>query len=142
MRLTIELVPSSSWFSNVRSEVSKEEWDRIRKKCYQRANYRCEICGGKGPTHPVECHEEFHYDEYRGLQILIRLIALCPACHEVKHYGLATVNGRAKEAREHLMKINNMSEVDAHCYLKGVAEEWQLRNKIDWILDLSYLDTY
>ena len=29
MKLTIELVPSTAWYSNVRSNVSKEEWDKI-----------------------------------------------------------------------------------------------------------------
>ena len=27
MKLTIELVPQTAWYSNVRSNVSKAEWD-------------------------------------------------------------------------------------------------------------------
>ena len=54
-RLTIELVPSTCWFSNVRSNISKQDWDRLRKETYKKANYRCEICGGVGRNHPVEC---------------------------------------------------------------------------------------
>jgi hypothetical protein len=48
MKLTIELVPKTSWYSNVRSNVSKDEWDKIKKKCYIKANYKCEICNGIG----------------------------------------------------------------------------------------------
>ena len=44
MKLTIELVPSTAWFTNVRSEVSKAKWDKIRRKSYKHADYKCEIC--------------------------------------------------------------------------------------------------
>ena len=61
-KLTIELVPKTSWFTNLRSLVSKEQWDKIRNKVYWKAGYKCEICGSKGPKWPVECHEIWHYD--------------------------------------------------------------------------------
>ena len=56
-RLTIELVPQTCWFSNVRSEVSAADWDRLRKLTSNAAGGRCEVCGGRGPRWPVECHE-------------------------------------------------------------------------------------
>ena len=65
MKLTIELVPQSSWGNNLRSEanLSKGQWDKLRKESYRKANYKCEICGEKGPKWPVECHEIWHYDD-------------------------------------------------------------------------------
>lgn len=39
---------------------------------------------------PVECHEVWDYDDDRKIQRLERRVALCPACHEVKHAGLAS----------------------------------------------------
>ena len=39
-------------------------------------------------------HEVWDYDDARRVQRLVRLIALCPACHEVKHLGLAAKRGR------------------------------------------------
>lgn len=56
-RLTIELVPKTCWFSNVRDRVSRQDWDRIRSQVYEQADRRCEVCGGRGSRHPVECHE-------------------------------------------------------------------------------------
>ena len=47
-RLTVELIPSTCWFSNLRSELSKEEWDRLRRATYERASQRCEVCGQRG----------------------------------------------------------------------------------------------
>ena len=37
MKLNFELVPDSCWYSNLRSQLPKEVWDRIRKKAYARA---------------------------------------------------------------------------------------------------------
>ena len=48
MKLTIELVPKTSWYSNVRSNVSRSQWDKLRKKCYLNADYKCEVCGDTG----------------------------------------------------------------------------------------------
>ncbi len=64
-QLTVELVPRTCWFSNLRSELSKEEWDRLRRPVFERAGNRCEVCGGKGTQHPVECHEVWEYDDER-----------------------------------------------------------------------------
>lgn len=70
MKLSVELVPSTSWFKNLRSMLAPEEWDRLRRKTYREADYRCEICDGQGPDHPVECHEIWHYDDKQhGLKI-------------------------------------------------------------------------
>ena len=41
--LTIELVPSTSHYTNVRTILPKKEWDRLRKESYKKANYKCEI---------------------------------------------------------------------------------------------------
>ncbi|KAF5437681.1 hypothetical protein C5S35_02845, partial [Candidatus Methanophagaceae archaeon] len=31
LRLKIELVPSTSWYNNLRKYITKEDWDKIRK---------------------------------------------------------------------------------------------------------------
>ena len=49
-RLTVELVPQTCWFSNVRSEVTSADWNRIRRYVYERAGHSCEICGGSAPS--------------------------------------------------------------------------------------------
>lgn len=139
-KLTIELVPESCHFKNVRSEVSKEQWDRLRKQTYRAANYKCEICGGKGDKWPVECHEVWEYNEETQVQKLVRLIALCPACHEVKHLGLASLNGRFKEAVSHLMNVNNWSVSKTQDYLDEVQEDYERRSELDWNLDIGILN--
>lgn len=139
-KLTIELVPRTCWFSNVRSCVSKKDWDKLRKKSYQNAGYKCEICGGKGSRHPVECHEIWNYDDKHKIQKLERMIALCPSCHEVKHIGYASVRGRYDVAIRHLAKVNGWTEEQADNYAQIAFNIWKERSDWQWTLDLSFLD--
>src|SRR5579862_704679 len=89
--LTINLIPSTAWYKNLRSELPKGEWDKLRKAQYKTANYVCEICGASGLEQgfkwPVEAHEVWEFDDKEHIQKLISLIALCPLCHMCQHYG-------------------------------------------------------
>tara|TARA_B100001989_G_scaffold176572_1_gene127718 strand:- start:1762 stop:2235 length:474 start_codon:yes stop_codon:yes gene_type:complete len=140
-KLTVELVPRGQWGANLRSELPKAEWDRLRKATYAAAGHRCEICGGKGPKWPVECHERWRYDEETKTQHLEGLIALCPSCHQVKHIGRSMAVGKGEAAVLHLMKVNGWSPEDTEHYLEGVFETWQRRSNEQWTLDLSWLET-
>jgi hypothetical protein len=142
LKLTVELVPSSSWADNVRSIVSKKQWDIIKSQVTSKAYNLCEICGGIGPKHPVECHEIWHYDDKKSIQKLIGMIALCPNCHIVKHFGLAQVMNRTTKAMAHLMKINKISATQANDYINNAFKIWSERSKKIWKLDLSYLKEY
>ena len=107
-RLTIELVPKTCWFTNVRSAVTAPTWDKLRHLTASKAGHLCEICGGRGKRWPVESHERFSYDDKNHVQKLEGLIALCPPCHEVKHIGLAQMRGRKHLAMRHFCKINGV----------------------------------
>jgi hypothetical protein len=138
-RLTIELVPATGWFDNVRSRVSKEQWDALRRPVFKAAGYRCEICGGRGEQWPVECHERWSYDDIALIQRLEGLIALCPSCHEVKHFGLAMKRGRFAFAQAHLEKVNGWDRRTSNIYIMRVFDQWEARSRHEWHLDLSWL---
>lgn len=143
MKLTIELVPSTSWYSNVRSNVSGKEWDRLRRNSYKKANYKCEICGESGVdqgfNHPVECHEIWEYDDIFNEQILIDLISLCPLCHKTKHIGLAMNNGEEDVVLEHMIKVNNISYEESYKKVIEAFDVWKERNKKDWKINIEKL---
>lgn len=139
--LTIELVPKTSWFTNLRSILSKENWDKLRKETYQKANYRCGICKGKGNKWPVECHEIWDYDDKNKIQKLKGLIALCPNCHMVKHMGFSLIKNKFKQACTHLMHVNKINQIQAEDIINNAFEIWKERSKYEWKLDLSYLET-
>ena len=142
MRLTIELVPSSCWFSNVRAVVTRKQWDSLRSKVYSQAYHLCQICGGVGKKHPVECHEIWHYDDKNLVQKLEGMIALCPSCHMVKHIGLAQLQDRGDRALKHLMKINGLDKTLAEKYIADAFSIWAMRSGKSWKLDLSSLAEY
>jgi len=142
VKLTIELVPSSSWLNNVRAVLSKKQWDIIKKTVADKAWNVCEICGGVGPKHPVECHEIWHYDNKTQIQKLVGMVALCPACHQVKHFGLAQVMGKREQALKHFMKINKLTEWDAEKEIEHAFKVWKQRSVKEWKLDISHLSEY
>ena len=141
-KLTIELVPATSWFTNVRSLVSKEEWDGLRKSVYRSAQYRCQICGGRGEKWPIECHEQWRYDDDCHTQTLIGMIGLCPNCHRVKHFGLARIKGEEEQALLWLMRVNGWSLEAADEHIRSVFSVWKERSRVAWNVDISYLDRY
>ena len=142
MKLTVELVPKTCWYSNVRSNVSTAEWDRIRKQVYQKANHVCEICGGVGKRHPVECHEVWAYDDEKHIQKLVRMTALCPACHSVKHLGRALAVGIFEDALGQLMRVNGIGYLEARQYTQEVFAKWKERSQHKWKLNIDHLVEY
>ena len=142
VRLTIELVPQTCFWTNVRSAVTAAEWDRIRKQVYQKALRVCEVCGGVGSTHPVECHEIWHYDDKAHVQTLTGMIALCPACHEVKHFGRAESIGKGQKALKHLARVNHWTYSQADDYVEAQYRLWEERSKHQWTQDLAHLTQY
>ena len=138
-KLTIELVPETAWGSNLRLVLSVKDWDVLRRACYEKAGFVCEICGGKGSNHSVEAHEVWEYNDKTHVQKLLRLIALCPSCHEVKHFGRAEAIGNRPRALMNLMQVNNWSRAYAESYIAQVYELWNARSNFMWTLDTSVI---
>lgn len=141
-RLTIELVPETCWFSNVRSAVTKAQWNTIRERVSAAAWSVCQICGGVGPKHPVECHEIWFYDDHNLVRRLAGMIALCPDCHGVKHFGFSQIQGKGEQALQHFMKVNDLTREEAEAAIQKSFEVWAKRSKKEWALDISLLGDY
>lgn len=141
-KLTIELVPSTCWFSNLRSVLSSKQWRAIQERVFNRASSTCQVCSGKGSRWPVEAHEVWRYDEASAVQKLSEIVALCPACHEVKHFGFATERGRGDQALKKLMAVNSWDESTAVSYVEEQFSLWERRSEMDWSADLSLLCHY
>lgn len=137
--LTMELVPKTCWFSNVRDHVSNEDWRMISRAVSKRVGHRCEICGSQGSEHPVEAHEMWEYDYENMTQRLKGIVALDSHCHLVKHSGYADLSGQKQLAFDHMLKVNGWSEEYGIQYYNNAVEEWKLRSQFEWELDLSWL---
>lgn len=139
MKLEIELVPKTSWFNNLRKFLSKKDWETIKTLTFKTTNYRCEICGGKGPKHPVECHEVWDYDDVSHIQTFIRTIALCPACHRAKHLGFQATLGERnfQSTLNHIKKVNNMTDDELESYVSKIFTQHQERSQHQWSINLN-----
>jgi len=107
-KLEIELVPATTWYTNLRKVLPPDEWDKVRRKAYADHGYRCGICGAQGR---LSCHEMWKYDDEKHTQTLTGFIALCDMCHHVKHIGLAGIlasEGKLDFSKviEHFINVN------------------------------------
>lgn len=138
-RLSVELVPKTCWWSNVRNNVSKAEWEKCKAFVRNRSKNKCEICGGQGKNWPIECHEIWHYDDHTHVQMLIDLIALCPSCHQVKHFGRSEAVGKGEATFKHLAEVNGWDRATTAQYLADVNVTWATRSQHDWRLNVDFL---
>lgn len=141
-KLSVDMIPSTTFNKNVRSMLPREAWDEYRTAAYRRAKYRCEICEGVGPEHPVECHEEWEFNWKTKTQRLKKLIALCPDCHMVKHMGFAISQDKGTRAIEHLADVNDWTMMQAMRHIMDARDEWERRSKVRWEVDISVLKFY
>lgn len=142
-KLEVEMIPSTNFYNNVRSSVTKYRWDIIRKECYAKANHKCEICGetglDQGYKHKTEAHEIWSYNFLKKIQKLDGLISLCVRCHMCKHIGRAFAIGKQAEVFSHLEKVNQWDHKEVVNYLADVFKEHYIRSQENWSIDLQYL---
>lgn len=142
-KLLVELIPTTCHYSNIRSTLTTQQWDKIRKLSYQAAGNVCEICGdnglNQGYKHRVECHEIWNYDDENKIQILGGLISLCPICHQVKHIGRAIAMGKENDCFNQMAKINKWTREQIQEHIVESFKLHKTRSKHKWVLDLSLL---
>lgn len=145
LKLTIELVPATSWGNNLRNYLSKSKWDKTRKETYAKYGYRCVICGAEGR---LNCHEVWEYDDKKHIQKFVGFIALCNLCHFVKHIGLAGIlevkgNLDYNKVVEHFMRVNNCDIETFEGHIREASDEWRKRSQYKWQVGLSeYANMY
>jgi hypothetical protein len=145
-RLTIELVPSTVWFSSIYQIYKRsnqlDKWRKIKKELFEREGRRCWICGKEGGH--LEAHEFWDYDDSKHIQKLTAIHHICDMCHKIKHIGFwcYTEEGRERLARlgltredliNHFCKVNNCLRVDFEEHEKKAFEKWKERSKYQWI---------
>lgn len=139
------MIPMNAWGSNLRNQifVLESEWDRLRRETYSRANKRCEVCWGQGSAHPVECHEQWHFDEATGVQSLRGLVALCPTCHQATHFGHSTRRNPTMAdmlLRRHLANTNGWTQEQVDNHVAEANAACQRLHRVEWSLNLTVLE--
>ena len=138
--LSVELVPRTSWYDNVRSKVSRDVWDSVRTHFKKPS---CQFCGYRGK---LFCHEVWKYDDKTHIQKLIGFRSICGMCHNIKHLGLAGLMAQRGDLDyaqliKHYCAVNGCTRED---FLRDRAEAfdlWERRSQYEWTVDMSYLDS-
>lgn len=140
LKLAIELVPATNWYNNMRSIMTRQQWDTLRRRVYADYGYKCGICGMTNVT--LNCHEIWEYDDQNHIQKLNGFIALCRLCHWVKHIGLAGI--RASEGQldfeeiiVHFMKVNGCDRNTFETHRSEAFQVWEERSKHQWQIQLG-----
>lgn len=128
LKLKIELLPKGAWGNDFSRTLSKKDWDILRKKCYERANHKCQICGYV--TDDLDAHEVWDFDIKTKTQTLVDIIALCSKCHGVKHIRNSQRLGYGENAKRHFMNVNNCSELEFASHLTKAQLDFEERNQI------------
>ena len=139
LQLTIELVPSSSFYNNMRKILVKEEWDKIRKATYKYNGYQCAICNIRDR---LNCHEIWEYNDKRHIQKLKGFVALCNLCHYIKHIGFAQIladRGQLdyESVVKHFMDVNNCNRETFQKHRAEAFAKWKERSRYKWTIDLG-----
>ena len=138
-KLAIELIPGPTMGLNARAVLTAGEWDKVRKFVYERAGYRCEVCGDRGLHHPVEAHEQWDFDDEAGVQRLTGIVALCPDCHKTKHYGLSQRIGTASASARQLRIVNGWGTDQVAAHIRDSFSLWAKRSQTLWRVDMAPL---
>jgi len=148
--LTIELVPTSVWFSSLYQFYNRtnqpDQWRKIKVELFEKEGRKCWICGKEGDR--FEAHEFWEYDETNHVQRLRVIHHLCRLCHKIKHIGFwcYTKDGQRKLARagltrealiRHFCKVNNCSREEFETHETEAFRIWRERSQHEWIQDFG-----
>jgi len=136
--LYIDMIPKTSYFKNVRSIFSENDWNLIRHHIYERSYHRCECCGVKRFKY-LDAHERWIYDNETKTQKLIRIIALCRLCHQSTHFGHSKKTKNIDKIKEHLKKVKKINDEELDKHIEESYNIWRERNKIEWKIDTSII---
>lgn len=140
--LFVDLVPSSCWFTNARSCISQQDWERVRRLVTGRTDRRCEACGrgeDRAASRYLDTHERWAFDIQGRRQALRRLVCLCTDCHTSTHFGLAEIRGERTRALDHLCSVTGMTMGEAEQHVTAAFATWEARSAYFWDLDLGIL---
>jgi hypothetical protein len=138
LKLTIDLLPKGAWGNNLSKTLPRNDWDAIRRTVYKVANNKCSICGRDGELH---AHEIWKFDIPTKTQTLENIVALCPACHGVKHFRHSQMIGYGEQSKQHFLNVNKCDIVDFLIHKEECEKLFNEQNAIDeWTVKAPILD--
>jgi hypothetical protein len=134
LRLPVEPTPAGSRLATLARLLPPQQWDRLRRRIYRKAGYRCRVCGRRGRLH---CHELWQYNQQTSYQWLRGFQALCEDCHNVKHILFVRDDQERARLLEHFMAVNRLSRPEAaQCMVAARRRQHRLDQR-NWIVNFG-----
>jgi hypothetical protein len=137
------MIPASSWGQSLKNILPAELWRKVRQEVLAKSKYKCTICGSRSN---LECHEVWKYNDAARTQKLCGFLALCKACHAVKHIGYATLTEGEYRSDintlvKHFMKVNKCDRLTFEKHYKKAVKIWHQRSRFEWNIIFARYDT-
>lgn len=139
MKLEIDLIPTTAWGENIRKELGRSKWDKLRKEVLAEQGNKCAVCG---LTKKLQCHEVWEFNDETGVQTLKGFQATCSLCHLGSHFGLAQQLAKQGHADlenivSHFLEVNEISLDQFHEHLAEAVEVFKKRSQQEWEQDFG-----
>jgi hypothetical protein len=142
LRLTPALVPrplfGRSVYNELRRTKRRKQWEALRRTVLEAASNTCARCAATYDSRMV-CNELWAYDDINHIATLTAFEIVCRDCDSVLHFGKSLLIGskkgdeamanRADQAIVHLMKVNGITEKQAHNLIDDAFGKWMERSK-------------
>jgi hypothetical protein len=134
-KLKPALVPRPLWGRSLYRKLPRKQWQALRRSVLEAAANTCAYCAAVYEKNMV-CHEVWAYDDLNHVATLTAFEIGCRDCDSVSHFGHTLVSAgddalddRGDHVIAQLMKVNGISEREAHKLLDDAFGKWMDRSK-------------
>jgi hypothetical protein len=144
-KLNISMVPQVLWGENLHKRLSREEWNRLRAKQFERSP-NCEFCGSTPIGSARHAHEVWVYDAKVAVARLVGLRTICRMCHFATHPGFVQSmvdKGHFSEdiydeIEHHFCIVNNCKPVHHYRHQQQAERRYRKLEEVkSWTIDFG-----
>lgn len=159
--LGMPVIPPQMFFMAPRNFMGPAAWNKMRKACYEKAEYKCEICGYQCEPGKMHAHEVYSINYKTGESKFIRPVGLCIWCHlynihvsraltEYKHGNPIYSSERLLEAIEHGFKVieewnkshSEEEKIRKHAALLEYLRQDELKEPLKALIEKYHIEFY
>ena len=144
LRLRMELIPEPLWGQNLRTELGKTKWRRLRDALAARRKPGCAVCDSRAP---LQGHEVWDYAETKtaGIATLQDINLICQDCSSIHHFGrfhLLFAQSKPQEYErviKHALRVNGCDMATWEQHGREAKAAYDRRSKLSWTVDYGWL---
>lgn len=130
-----------AWRDNIKENISKEEWKKLRLKILKRDNYTCRYCGFRTEKWQIV----HHIDGNPNNNNESNLETICPMCNLIHHagqgcvvQGIVDLYEKSKCSQNEIIQITRELRAEGKSD-KEIIKSLGLKNKVLFKMNKNYL---